>query len=494
MIPCLFTCCYRKVHNLMAKISITTAPLFIDGLKTPLQLFSPLASQPWAMWLDSCDSEHVDAKFDIMVWHPLVTIETRGPKSTVSWQTDKWQTYAEQQFSAAKHSATNDDPLAVIEKLQKSIFKNTDLADSDLPFIGGALGYFGYDLGQRFEQLPTQAQHDIDLPDMAVGIYQQALIYDRAQKQFYLVCEEGKRADITTFLKQSFIQYKSTDNAANFALQDGWQSNISKAQYFEKFAQVQEYLLSGDCYQINLAQRFQANYQGDEFLAYQALRAHNQAPFSAFIRFNDAAVLSISPERFLKLANGQVQSKPIKGTKPRSTDAEIDKQNAIDLLHSEKDRAENLMIVDLLRNDISKVCIPGTVTVPKLFDIESFPAVHHLVSTVIGELAPEHNATDLLRGAFPGGSITGAPKIRAMEVIDELEPHHRSVYCGAIGYISACGNMDTSITIRTLACKDNTVYCWAGGGLVADSTPESEYQETFDKVAKILPVLAKLAD
>jgi len=192
-----------------------------------------------------------------------------------------------------------------------------------------------------------------------------------------------------------------------------------------------------------------------------------------------------------------VQSKPIKGTKARSVDPIIDQKNTIALKTSEKDRAENLMIVDLLRNDISKVCLPGSVKVPSLFDIESFPAVHHLVSTVVGELADNFKATDLIRGAFPGGSITGAPKISAMKIIEQLEPHRRSIYCGSIGYISACGNMDTSITIRTLVCEktSNTggdIYCWAGGGIVADSEVDAEYQESFDKVNKILPILEQL--
>ena len=278
---------------------------------------------------------------------------------------------------------------------------------------------------------------------------------------------------------------------------------MDKASYIEKFEQVQQYLLSGDCYQINLAQRFSAQYQGDEFQAYCALRTANKAPFSAFMQLDNAAILSVSPERFLQCKKGKVQSKPIKGTMPRNENKSLDAKNAQILANSIKDRAENLMIVDLLRNDISKVCKPNSVVVPKLFDIESFPAVHHLVSTVEGELEVQYNASDLLRGAFPGGSITGAPKIRAMEIIEQLEPHRRSVYCGSIGYISSCGTMDTSITIRTLICEKNTtrestnplsnnIYCWAGGGLVADSIAKSEYQETFDKVNRILPVLTKM--
>ncbi|WP_445947087.1 aminodeoxychorismate synthase component I, partial [Shewanella sp.] len=284
-----------------------------------------------------------------------------------------------------------------------------------------------------------------------------------------------------------------------FSLSSEWQCQLTQAQYNEKFAKVQQYLLSGDCYQINLTQRFSASYKGDEWQAYQALSKANSAPFSAFIRLENHSLLSISPERFIKLDGDMLSTKPIKGTQPRGNTVLEDERNAKRLQDSEKDRAENVMIVDLLRNDISKVAQAGTVAVPQLFAIESFPAVHHLVSTVTAKIKPKFTATDVLHAAFPGGSITGAPKIRAMEIIEELEPSRRSLYCGSIGYISQNGNMDTSITIRTLVAEkadinssaDNQLYCWAGGGIVADSIAGAEYQESFDKVSKILPVLSQ---
>ena len=274
-----------------------------------------------------------------------------------------------------------------------------------------------------------------------------------------------------------------------FALTTKWQSNLTKGGYGERFNKVQEYLKSGDCYQINLAQRFDASFTGNPWLAYCQLRSANQAPFSAYINTGEQQILSLSPERFIQVNGRKVETKPIKGTVPRSQDAHIDDANKTRLANSTKDRAENVMIVDLLRNDLGKVAKAGTVAVPKLFEIESFNAVHHLVSTVTSKLADAFSAVDQLKAAFPGGSITGAPKIRAMEIIEELEPHRRSIYCGSIGYISACGAMDTSITIRTLVCENKQIYCWAGGGVVADSTLESELQETYDKVNRILPVL-----
>jgi len=474
-------------------LTLSAEKLTLANDVTPLDLFTPLANEPWATWLDSGQGKHVDACFDILVWQPEVTLCTYGNETNIYYTTTN------------ETHISEDDPLSLLTKIQKQILSTLAPSQQNLPFLGGALGYFSYDLGRRFEKLPTQSEQDIPLPEMAVGIYSQAVIFDHKRQQFFLVCPPEKRLELE-YLLQTLTDTRKNKGAAlqGFALTSNWQSNMDKATYIEKFEQVQNYLTSGDCYQINLAQRFKAQYQGDEFQAYCALRVENKAPFSAFMRLEDASILSVSPERFLQCKRGKVQSKPIKGTMPRSDNKKQDKQNAQILANSIKDRAENLMIVDLLRNDISKVCKPSTVVVPKLFDIESFPAVHHLVSTVEGEIAEQYSTTDLLRGAFPGGSITGAPKIRAMEIIEQLEPHRRSVYCGSIGYISTCGTMDTSITIRTLICESsktkqnntsslpNKIYCWAGGGLVADSNASSEYQETFDKVNCILPVLEKL--
>ncbi len=470
--------------------TISAKPFIVDSSQDMKAIFSAFSDQPWAMWLDSCcnkeSTAHVDSNFDIIVWQPEITLTTHGENTEIHW------------LKKSSIESSNENPLILIEQIQQQCFSDANIEAHNLPFKAGCLGYFAYDLGKRFEVLPQQTAQDITLAQMSVGIYFQALIFDHKKQTLWLVCPEDQRDVISIAINEQLAQTAKEQKVDDFSLTSTWQSNISKASYDRKFQQVQDYLLSGDCYQINLAQRFHAQYQGNEFLAYCALRETNQAPFSAFLRFDDAAILSISPERFLQKRGNKVQSKPIKGTKPRSTDTEIDSQNAIDLKNSEKDRAENLMIVDLLRNDISKVCIPGTVKVPSLFDIESFPAVHHLVSTVEGDLAQPYKATDLLAASFPGGSITGAPKIRAMEIIDELEPHQRSIYCGSIGYISACGNMDTSITIRTLLCERNknsaekSIYCWAGGGVVADSKVDCEYQETFDKVNKILPVLSSL--
>lgn len=437
-----------------------------------LQQFAPLADQAWAMLLHSGFAEHAHNRFDILVADPLVTLTTRGEQTEIV--TPQGQTFS------------SEDPFRLLQQ-ELDKFTPTISPHPDLPFLGGALGLFGYDLGRRIERVPTLAEQDIALPDMAVGLYDWALIADHHLQQLTLVCH-GDAEQRLHWLHQQRI----SDTVTPFKLTSSWQANMTREQYGEKFRQIQAYLYSGDCYQINLAQRFSAEYQGDEWQAFLALSRSNRAPFSAFIRLPENAILSVSPERFLWLENHQIQTRPIKGTLPRLDDLEQDRLQAARLANSSKDRAENLMIVDLLRNDIGRVAQPGSVRVPELFVVEPFPAVHHLVSTITATLPAECPATALLRACFPGGSITGAPKIRAMEIIEQLEPHRRNAYCGNIGYISCCGTMDTNITIRTLLTENGKIYCSAGGGIVADSQEQAEYQETFDKIARILPQLGNV--
>ncbi|MCK8106236.1 aminodeoxychorismate synthase component I [Pseudoalteromonas sp. 2CM41L] len=429
-----------------------------------IDVFAHFAHLPYAVLLDSANSEHINSRFDIIAIEPHAILEVNNNHSVFNQQLD----------SRSPFTIMNDE----LSKL------SAQKAANNLPFNGGWLGYFGYDLGRIIEHMPRTAKHDITLPQMAIGLYLDALIFDKHQQSWFYVSQpEVNRLAL-------YQQYLANDIVpAQFSLTSDWHSNMSEHEYADKFSQIQDYLKSGDCYQINLAQRFSAGFKGDPFQAYKVLREANKAPFSSFINHPRGAILSISPERFIAVHDNIVETKPIKGTLPRMADAIADQQQARALENSTKDRAENVMIVDLLRNDLGKVAKPGSVKVPSLFAIESFPAVHHLVSTVTAELDESKTCVDQLEAAFPGGSITGAPKIRAMEIIEELEPHRRSIYCGSIGYLSACGNMDTSITIRTLVCHNEHIYCWAGGGIVADSKVELEYQETYDKVNKILPLL-----
>ena len=433
------------------------------------------AVRPWFVYLDSCADRAVGGgRFDIISAAPRVTLTTRGERTEIR--------------SGDVTRVSDADPF---ELLSEHLGAQTDAADDRLPFTGGAIGYFSYDLGRRIEALPSHAAQDIDIPDMAIGIYDWAAVIDHERCRAYLVVNSGCEIDVDHWIGVLTAAEPLTPAAygTSFQVTSAVQADICYADYARAFARVKRYILDGDCYQVNLAQRFSATVTGNAWDAYRRLRNLNPAPFSAYLRYENAAVLSSSPERFIQVANRWVETKPIKGTRPRSADPHIDRALIEELLKSEKDRAENLMIVDLLRNDLGKTCVVGTVTVPEMFNIESFATVHHLVSTVRGELAGGMRASDVLRGCFPGGSITGAPKLRAMQIIEELEPVRRTVYCGAIGYLSYCGQMDTNIAIRTLVHRDDRMYCWAGGGIVADSDVDAEYQECLDKAAAMLDVL-----
>lgn len=364
-------------------------------------------------------------------------------------------------------------------------------AELELPFTGGLLGFLSYDFGSRLERLPDTAVQDLQLPSARFGLYAWALISDHHGQTTHLVFhpaldEEHRRNLIELF------ESEQAPEPASFRLDARFVADLQRAQYQAAIGRIQQYIQAGDCYQVNFAQRFRAPCRGDPWQAYLALRAVCPTPYAGFFSVESGAIVSLSPERFLRLTNGTVDTRPIKGTRPRRRDPQADQAEAQALLTSKKDRAENLMIVDLLRNDLGRSCETGSVRVPELFSLESYPNVHHLVSGITGELAAGKDALDLLAGSFPGGSITGAPKIRAMQVIDELEPSRRSIYCGSLLYLDVRGEMDSSIAIRTLLIQHNQATCWGGGGIVADSDWQAEYQETFDKVKVLMETLEQL--
>ena len=365
-------------------------------------------------------------------------------------------------------------------------------AGHELPFAGGLIGYLSYDFGRHLEQMPHLAADDLHLPDARFGLYAWALISDHqaqtSQLVFHPALADSERLRLIALFGQPVI-----DAAATFKLGGAMAPDLTAEAYRQAIVRIQDYIQAGDCYQVNFAQRFQAPCQGDAWSAYQALRAACPTPFAGFQALEGGdAILSLSPERFLQVSQGRVETRPIKGTRPRGTSTVDDQANADELVGSAKDRAENLMIVDLLRNDLGRSCKTGSVRVPELFALESYPNVHHLVSAVTGELAENHDALDLIAGSFPGGSITGAPKIRAMQIIDELEPTRRAIYCGSLLYLDVRGELDSSIAIRSLLIKDGTVSCWGGGGIVADSDWQAEYQESITKVKVLLQTLEAL--
>lgn len=362
----------------------------------------------------------------------------------------------------------------------------------ELPFAGGLIGYLSYDFGRRLEQLPTHAVDDLGLPDARLGLYAWAMVSDHqlssSQLVFHPSLPQTERQRLIALFDAS-----APGDTGDFRLLAPMTGDLRPEHYRAAFDQVQRYIQAGDCYQINLTQRFRAPCQGDPWRAYLALRAACPTPFSGYQQLDEGtALLSFSPERFIRVSQGEVETRPIKGTRPRAADPVEDARNAAELLASPKDRSENLMIVDLLRNDIGRTCQTGSVKVPELFSLESYPNVHHLVSSVVGRLAAGKDALDLIAGSFPGGSITGAPKIRAMQIIDELEPARRALYCGSLLYVDVRGEMDSSIAIRSLLVKDGQVSCWGGGAVVADSHWQAEYEESIAKVRVLMETLQAL--
>lgn len=459
----------------------------MNTLITPLpyqpdsaSLFAAIAHKPWAMWLDSGRPHASHGRYDIMVADPVITLTTRGDLTEICTPTSS--------------EISRQNPFDLVRDYLGRQQKRDDQSPFDgLPFMGGAVGYFGYDLARRLEKLPSLALAH-HLPDMQVGIYDWALVVDHQEQRAFLA--SYGRAPLTHEHWQDLLELftKPTHSKPQpFKALSPVTSNMTESQYSQAFQQIQRYIVEGDCYQVNLAQRFTALVEGDAWAAYQALRSASPAPFSAYLNLPEVQILSNSPERFLQVQHRQVLTQPIKGTRPRSPDPQQDQANADELKRSPKDHAENLMIVDLLRNDIGKNCMPGSVKADQLFALESFANVHHLVSTVTGQLAPGHSATHLLRGCFPGGSITGAPKLRAMQIIEELEPHRRGVYCGAIGYIGFDGNMDTNIAIRTAVVAQGNISFCAGGGIVADSEGAKEYRETWDKASVMLELVRRFS-
>ena len=397
-------------------------------------------------------------------------------------------------FKILKYKNTDENPLNFLrEELSKYNVTN----NSDLPFVGGAVGYLSYDLGNYMENLPRKAVDDTNVPDLYFGMYNWVLVIDHLENKVYLATpgineqEEKVLVDkiIEKITKSEILGIDPICYEEREIEQTELTSNFTKEKYLQSVEKVREYIRSGDIYQANLTQRFTGKTSLSSYELYRDLRRISPAPFGAFLNFDETQILSNSPERFIKFFENKIETRPIKGTRPRGKTKEEDLLLQEELINSEKDKSELLMIVDLERNDIGKVSKIGTVKVPELFVIEPYANVHHLVSTVVGELAEGKNCIDIIEATFPGGSITGAPKIRSMEIIDELEPTQRNVYTGSIGYIGFNGDMDLNIAIRTIIKQNENVYFQVGGGITWDSNPEDEYQETIHKARSIMKAL-----
>ena len=445
-------------------------------IKDPISAFAALKHLPYSLLLDSADKKHPNSRYSFILSHPIETIEAKDGRVTVT----NWE---EQKTSEPK------DIFKFIASRVKYWVPETKPVRGLPPFQGGAAGYIGYDIGRYTEDLPELAESDADLPDMALGIYDQVLAFDHKKNQAWIITHAKNYHNARK--KQDYIlgliaNPPAIDKYKGVNLE--WHSDHNDKDYRKKVRRVIDYIKDGDIFQANISRRIEAQvpHNFDSFSHYNHLRETNPAPFSAYMNCGLVKISSASPERFLTLNNRIVETKPIKGTRPRSEIPQKDLELKNDLKGSIKDRAENTMIVDLLRNDLSKVCLAKSIKVSELCALESFESVHHLVSTIRGQIKKNKSAFDLLRAAFPGGSITGAPKIRAMEIIEELEPKRRGPYCGSMTYIGFDGAMDSSILIRTLVYNKEKVSLQVGGGITLKSDPYEEYEETKDKAKQML--------
>ena len=446
----------------------------------PVELFAVFADDPQAALLDSAvTTEH--GRHSFIAASPFSTLSSKNGVVILDGHRRLGSPFTVLRQELARHAMESLPGLP--------------------PLQGGAVGYFGYELVQHLERVPLAAADDRQFPDLVLGFHDVIVAFDHHDRRAWILSSGLPESDPVRRRRRA--RSRLEEMAARLATarplaappapeRPLLASNFTQSAYEAVVARVVDYIFAGDIFQANLSQRFAAPLpEGlSAFDLYRRLRALNPAPFAAFLRCGDLAIASASPERFLRLRDGQVETCPIKGTRPRGGSPAEDRALAAALLASEKDRAENVMIVDLLRNDLSRVCRDGSVAVPRLCALETFATVFHLVSTITGELRPGMTAVDLLAACLPGGSITGAPKIRAMEIIAELEPTRRGPYCGSIGYIGFDGSMDTSIVIRTYAIKDGTVTFQVGGGIVADSRPDDEYAETMAKARALIAALS----
>ncbi len=461
----------------------------IDIELSPLDAFELFRNKPFSFFLDSGMDAYKLGRYSFIGSEPFLVFSSRGSEISLT--------------SGAEKSSLKGNPFDVLNHFLE-VYHLTPCS-SPVPFVGGAVGWFSYDLCHLIERLPSTAVDDLELPECCFGFYDLVLAFDNLEGKAYVIStgfpelRESQRIDRAgkrlNEVKAKLANVTSS-GAETLSVpipfsveQETIRGNFTHKEYVDAVERARQYIIAGDIFEVNLSQRFEAELSITPYELYKRLRQINPAPFACYLGFDEASVVSASPERFLRVQGDRVETRPIKGTRPRGRTPEEDEALAKELLSSTKDRAENIMIVDLERNDLGRVCRFGTVKVTELAILEVFPTVFHLTSTVVGKLREGKNGIDLLKATFPGGSITGAPKVRAMEIIDELEPTKRSVYTGSIGYLSFNGDLDLNIVIRTFLVKGKKAYFQVGGAVVYDSDPEAEYQETLAKAKALVEAL-----
>jgi len=455
--------------------------MLIQEIKTTLTSFEAyllFKDEPYSFFLDSGRDADNLGQYSFIGGDPFLVFSSKDDAITIRTKTEE------------KHY--QGDPFAELQKLLRRYQRDYP---SKFPFLGGAVGYLGYDLCHRIEVLPRSAVDDVQIPDCHMGFYDGIIIIDHQTNKTYVAALgiEAEPEAIAARIRQKLEKNEKVTIRSDFRINEEkeFTGNFTRQEYMAALDAVHEYIRAGDIYQTNLTQRFECDLEITPLELYSELRRINPAPFASYLDFGAGQIVSSSPERFIQIKGRQIEARPIKGTMPRGKTPTEDAQNRDTLVNSEKDKAELLMIVDLERNDLGRVSKTGTVKVPELYKLETYETVFHLVSTVTGELKEEVDAIDVIRASFPGGSITGAPKIRAMEVIDELEPTQRNIYTGSIGYIGFNGDLDLNIVIRTILCKNEKAYFQVGGGIVWDSQNQLEYEETFHKGRALMEALKR---
>ena len=431
----------------------------------PQQIFNLVAKCPGSIFLDSSLVHSHYGRYSYILVNP------------------------QQEFIANSRSLIQDD-LVIWNNILKQY--KSEINKELPPFSGGLCGYLSYDLSKQIESIPGARANTV--PDYILGLYNQVFAFDHIKEQCFIMVNSFDGADTEALLDSLLNLYNQATNTlvVNELLPlVNLKSNYTQTQYIEKVEAAKEYILNGDIFEVNLSQCFSARLQSDYplNLLYKRLRSINQVPFGAYLNLGNVKILSASPERFLSIKGRHIETRPIKGTTSRSSDPVLDKQLIQRLQNSVKDRAENIMIVDLMRNDLSKICTPSSVRVSSLCEIESLSNLHHLVSVVEGDLKPDRSVLDIIPACFPGGSITGAPKIRAMQIIEDLEDSSRGVYCGCIGYFGFNGNVDLSIAIRTIVVNNDILSFNVGGAVTLDSDSLNEYNETLIKAQKLIEAI-----
>ncbi len=437
----------------------------------PEEIFAGLAERAGSFFLDSARPAGGLGAYSFIGFDPFLVFRATGSEIELNW--------------GESREMVAGDPFLELRKLLRRF---ASPSAPGLPFSGGAVGYFSYELCRQLEPVAGPAPDAMVVPDAEFGFYDGVFAFETATGRAFAVAHPVHRRDADTILsaleqaaRAAPAQVRAHAPEPNRVLSAPPQSNFSPAGYLQAIARIKAYIASGDVYQVNLTQRYSTPFSGGAYALYRRLRERSPAAFSCYLNGTDFQVVSSSPERFFRLRGDRAETRPIKGTRPRGADPATDARIRAELLTSPKDRAELLMIVDLERNDLGRVCEPGSIVVEDLFQLESHPTVHHLVANVSGRLRPGWDAIDCIRALFPGGSITGAPKVRAMQIIGELEPCRRGIYTGAIGYLGFDGDCDLSIAIRTIVCRGQRATYGVGGGIVWDSDPQNEYEETLHK-------------